>query len=82
MDLSQIFSAIGDAINNVFQWIVDLLPDSPFQSLDISPIKQYLKWINWFIPIDFILKILLLWLSAIAAYYVWSMVLRWIKAID
>lgn len=81
-----IFSSIWDWLCNFLsdclKWIIDLLPNSPFSSLDVTPIKPYLGYINWFIPMDFILKTLTAWLIAVAGYYCWSVVLRWIKAID
>lgn len=82
MDLSGILDGIGQAIENALEWLVNLLPDSPFRMLDNTPIQPYLKYINWVIPIDFMLDTLTLWLVAVAGYYCWSVVLRWIKAID
>ena len=82
MDLSGILDGIGQAIENALEWLVNLLPDSPFRMLDNTTIQPYLKYINWVIPIDFMLDTLTLWLVAVAGYYCWSVVLRWIKAID
>lgn len=82
----EIFSDIWDWLCNFLteclEWIVDFLPDSPFNMLDTSAIEPYLGYINWVIPMDFILNTLTLWLVAVAGYYCWSVVLRWIKAID
>ena len=81
-----IFSGILDWIVNFLseclEFIINLLPDSPFRMLDNTPIKPYLKYINWIIPVDFIIDTLALWLVAVSAYYVWSVVLRWLKTID
>lgn len=81
-----IFSGIWDWIVNFLseclEFIINLLPDSPFRMLDNTPIKPYLKYINWIIPVDFIIDTLALWLVAVSAYYVWSVVLRWLKTID
>lgn len=83
MDIfSDIFDWLFDWLSDILEWIVDLLPDSPFQLLDTSPIEPYIGYINWFIPMDFIIKTFSLWLVAVAGYYGWSVVLRWIKAID
>ena len=82
MDLSGILDGIGQAIENALEWLVNLLPDSPFRMLDNTPIQPYLKYINWVIPIDFMLDTLTLWLVAVAGYYCWRVVLRWVKAID
>ncbi|MEE0929421.1 MAG: hypothetical protein UIM53_00310 [Acutalibacteraceae bacterium] len=81
-----IFSSIWDWLCNFLsdclKWIVDLLPDSPFKALDNTPVKDYLPYVNYFIPVDYILDLLSFWLVAVAGYYCWSVVLRWIKAID
>lgn len=82
MDLGGLFESIGQAIENAFEWLVSLLPDSPFKLLDSTPIQPYLRYINWIVPVDFILNTLTAWLVAVAGYYCWSVVLRWIKAID
>lgn len=83
MDIfSQIWDWLFNFLSDCLEWIVDLLPDSPFQLLDTSPIEPYIGYINWFIPVDFILTTLTLWLVAVAGYYCLSIVLRWIKAID
>lgn len=83
MDIfANIWDWLSETVQNALEWVVNLLPDSPFKMLSTTPIAKYLKYINWIIPIDFMINVLTLWLVAIAAYYVWSVVLRWIKAID
>ncbi len=83
MDIfSQIWDFLCNFLSDCLEWIIDLLPDSPFKMLDTSVILPYLKWVNWFIPMNFILTTLSLWLVAVTGYYCWSVVLRWIKAID
>ena len=83
MDIfGEIWNWLCDTLVSLLQSIVDLLPDSPFSLLDNTPIKPYLTAINWVIPIEFMINTLTLWLVAIAAYYTWSVLLRWIKAID
>jgi len=69
-------------IEKALTWAVNCLPDSPFTMLDNSPIQSILPYINWFIPLSSMVSILEVWLSAIAVYYVYSAVLRWVKAIN
>ena len=75
---------------DTFQTLWDALADSVLQLLPLSPFRdylsyfagwQYLGWINWFFPFAPCLKILAAWTGAIAVYYGWSVVLRWIKII-
>lgn len=63
------------------------LPISPIQKWvanweGISFIRQYLKYVNWFIPFSTILNLLGVWLAAIAVFYGGSALLRWLNIID
>lgn len=77
----EIFSWIGDQLNFVLSWVCFVLPDSPFKLLSYTPIDPYLKYINYFIPLDFMLSTLSAWGAAIGIYYGYQVLLRWIKAI-
>ena len=72
---------LGDQIVYMLSFIVELLPDSPFQLLDYTPIAGILPYINYFIPLDFMMSVLAAWSSCIIIYYGYSVVLRWLKAI-
>ena len=73
---------ICDPLYELLKSIIDLLPDSPFQMLDNSPISKYLVYINYFVDFAFIVDTLTLWLVAVAGYYTYSVILRMIKTID
>lgn len=62
--------------------VLGFLPDSPFNFEGASEFRQIMGYINYFIPIGTFIKILAGWLTAIGAYYVYSLILRWIKAIE
>lgn len=63
--------------------LLSLFPLSPFlpviQELASLP---YLGYINWLVPIGDFIKIGTLWITAIGAYYAWSVVARWIKLLS
>ena len=42
----------------------------------------YLGYLNYFVPVGTCLKIGAAWLSAIALFYLYSVVARWIKLIE
>lgn len=68
-----------DALNFVFS----ALPDSPFSVIDVpNNIKEYLGYIAWLIPIGAIVKITLLWIPCVLAYFGISIILRWFKVIE
>ena len=89
MDYILLYS-VSDIGNDLLNWIqtkasflVNFLPTSPFRkAIDLLGNIPYIEEINWFLPIDDCLLILMWWGSAIAIYYVYMVVLRWVKAID
>ena len=74
---------------NLFKSIIDviiqLLPTSPFKGvikgMESEEVQQVLSYLNWFVPVKEIVGILAAWLTAISLYYIYVIVLRWIKAI-
>lgn len=74
---------LGDQINTVLSWICVVLPDSPFKLLeDKTPLHDILPYINYFIPVDFMLSTLSAWCFCILIYYGYSILMRWLKAIQ
>lgn len=69
-------------IASFFELIISFLPKSPFTLIDNSPIKDFLGYLNWLIPINSMLAIGEAWLLAIGVFYIYSIALRWVKAID
>lgn len=63
--------------------VLKVLPTSPFSpyiaSLGDLP---YMGYVNYFIPIGKMTKIGLAWLVSVGVFYLWSIVLRWIRAIE
>ena len=65
--------------------IINIFPTSPFVVLDELSSTEIYSWIqmrNWFIPVTSFVGILETWLSCVAVYYVYQVVLRWIKVIE
>lgn len=74
---------IGETVSSLGDKLIDLLPKSPFYYIDVNPaVKQVLHYLNWFIPIDLMIPILEGWLIAIGLYYVFQIILRWVKFIE
>lgn len=77
--INMIILAIGTVINGV----LSLLPDSPFKSIQLESIDTGLiKALNWIIPVNTIISIFGASLLAVGVYYLYQIVLRWIKAIE
>ncbi|AXH77185.1 MAG: hypothetical protein [Inoviridae sp.] len=63
--------------------ILSVLPKSPIQQfLGSFSELPYLSALNWFFPVSSVIIVMEAWLVAIACFYLYSLVLRWIKAIS
>lgn len=73
----------NEIINAFAAAVIKVLPLSPFQQYikEFSNLP-YLGYLNWFLPIGSFIKIGMVWLVAIGTFYIYSIVLRWIKAIS
>lgn len=73
---------MSELLNKFLDWVLQLLPLSPFRDvIDELAALPYLGYINWLVPVGRFLKIGAAWLGAITLYYMYSIILRWIKAI-
>lgn len=61
-------------IQAFFEKVYNLLPDSPFQTFFSDFDFDFLNWLNWFIPFDICFKITQVWVTAVAAYYLFTVV--------
>ena len=80
--LNTVVSWLGNAVNIILDFVSQALPDSPFTLLDNSPISDILGYINYFVPVAFILDILLVWGTCIVIYFAYSALMRWFKIIE
>lgn len=74
--MDELFSSFGELLKTV-------LPRSPFTDIIMSMGNlPGLGWLNWFFPVGACLRILSAWLVAYAGYLAYSIILRWIKAVE
>ena len=79
------WDALSDALVSMAVSVIRLFPSSPFiilDSLSDSVPYEWLQFLNWFIPVGTFIGILEAWLSGIAIYYIYQIVLRWVKVIE
>lgn len=82
MNISKIWEWISNFISKIATNLLSVLPQSPFRTfINNFQAPTYIKWLNWFIPVSDILNILALWLTAITLFYLYSIIMRWIKVI-
>ena len=83
--LSGIVEGFKNVANSVFEAILLLLPTSPFVNIKskLDPIfLDILGYVNYYIPLNTIITIVIAWLSCITIYYMYQLVLRTIKAVE
>ena len=79
------WDALTSAVVEFIGSILKLLPESPFVALEKLSQTEFYEWIqmlNWFIPVNTFLAILETWLVGVGLYYLYQIVLRWVKAIQ
>lgn len=78
--LNTIIWLFASVLNIVFS----LLPNSPFLNISTYSLSmnKYLSNLSWLLPIKEMIGILVVWLGCMLIYYVYSVVMRWIKLID
>lgn len=75
-----ILSALWTAFSGFLE---SVLPVSPFAKyIDAFSSLPFLGYLNWFIPVKECLIIFATYLAAVALYYLYSIILRWLRAIS
>lgn len=70
-------------LNSIASAVFSFLPDSPFTPFIVSVSEwEWLGWLNWFLPVGTFIKIGSVWLSAVGIYYVYQIILRWVRAVE
>lgn len=66
--------------------VIQKFPESPIyaavQDAGANPVQSWMAFVNWFVPFRALSNILAVWCSAIAIYYIYQIVLRWVKVIE
>lgn len=80
---------MGGIINSIMEntmaaltWVIELLPNSPFQAINNSDVANFMGTLNWFLPLDKIVAELELWLTCVIVFYAYQLILRWVRAIE
>lgn len=69
--------------------LMQVLPASPFATFfaqwatgsGYAALRSGIGWLNWFFPAAACVRILEAWLVAVLAYYLYAIVMRWLKVI-
>lgn len=79
---TSIVNGLRDFLIDTINVFLALLPDCPFEKY-ISDIgdNDLLKYVNWIIPVGDFVIIGSSWLVAIGVFYLYQVILRWLKVI-
>lgn len=81
--LLKLMQGVLNGLGALLNVIVSVLPGSPFNGLYSLVIdNKWLGYLSYIIPVPQILSLLQAWILAVTAFYLYMVVLRWIKAIE
>lgn len=76
-------NTVIDFIKNIMSWLLGLLPHSPYTAfIEQCGKQQYLRYLNWFIPVSSFIAIGEALLTCIAVYYLYQLIARKISLIS
>ena len=75
-------SAFTSLFNQVYSFIIGLLPHSPFKKF-IEAIGNipYLQYLNWFFPVSECIAVMEAFLVILAVYYLYQAIMRYVHLI-
>ena len=75
MEFQAVFEAFAEKL-------LQLLPLSPFtEFIEQFRSLPYLGYLNWFFPVGDCLVVMAAWLTAVGVFYLYSIIMRWLKVI-
>lgn len=81
--MNDFIESVNDVFNAVFQYILNLLPTSPFSNIELpKPVQDLLGYVNYYVPFNDMYFIAASWVACISFYYIYQLILRKISAIN
>lgn len=78
----ELYGNILNLITTLASYVLNIFPRSPFRVvIDSWNVPTQLGWLNWFFPVSGVLNVIAVWLVAVSAYYLVSVIARWVKII-
>jgi hypothetical protein len=72
-----------EIVEKFLNTVLSILPTSPFtQFIPAIASNKFIGWLNYFVPISEFITIGTAWLGAVGVFYLWMIILRWIRAIE
>lgn len=81
--LLAMFQSVLNGLGALLATLVSLLPASPFDGIySLTIDNELLQGLAWLIPFPQIVAVLDAWISAVAIFYLYKVVLKWIGAVS
>lgn len=80
--LGKFLQKIIDLCGMALDFLISVLPDSPFTIVANSQFADLIARINFFLPIYEFVAIIQTWLVAVGIFYLYMVFARWAKAIE
>lgn len=84
--ITWIFNFLLVLVGGALDLILSFLPNSPFSNIALyaerSGLSEFFGYLAWIVPIREIINITTLWVGCIAIYYIYSIIMRWVKMVD
>ena len=81
-----VFNFIIYLVGMIFNTLFSFLPDSPFSGMPLmlkrSGILDLFSYASYILPIKQIISITFAWATCIGLYFIYSIALRFVKAVD
>lgn len=78
-----IFNSLKNFLINTVNIFLSFLPDCPFEKyIKATADSDFLKYLNWFIPVEDFIVIGQAWLISIGIFYLYQVILRWLKIVE
>lgn len=79
--VSNVINFVISALASVINLVLSVLPDSPFLDLNFfdSDVFNYIPYLSYLFPLASMFATFSAWLVCMLVYYIYSIVMRWIK---
>lgn len=82
------FDTLNGLLSRFGQYLQNALPLSPFAPFfsewaagTYPTLAKGLRWLNWLFPVRAAMQLTAAWLTCVIAYFLLSLIMRWLKVI-
>ena len=79
--MTSLFQSLINLISSTLNALFFIFPNTPFHYLN-GQFGEYISQINYFVPVYEFVAVSEAWLVAVGIWYAYSIVARWLKAVE